>query len=138
MLDQSLINPVIVEALHIGLTHLLTENIIWVKFKKKDGNIRELNGTLIPCLLPEKKIKESSTPRKENVETVTIYEIGNDFRSFRIENLIDSRILSDLESDAVLEAAGIVPDDDAEEFKFGGESEGEDDPTWGLDDVSRK
>jgi hypothetical protein len=74
----------IVEALQLGKVHL--------QFKKVNGELRNMFGTLNSEYIPEDKIPEEGKERKSNEEIVVLFDLEvNDWRSFRTENLIEYR-----------------------------------------------
>lgn len=74
----------IVEALQLGRVHL--------QFKKVNGELRNMFGTLKTDYIPEDKIPKESKERKSNEQIVVLFDLEvNDWRSFRTENLIEYR-----------------------------------------------
>lgn len=74
----------IVEALQLGKVHL--------QFKKVNGELRNMFGTLNLEYIPEDRIPEEGKERKSNEEIVVLFDLEvNDWRSFRTENLIEYR-----------------------------------------------
>lgn len=67
----------------------LKNGIHTVTFTKVDGTQRTMPCTLDPALLPVVELRESSTQRKTNLETLKVYVTDiNQWRSFKIQNLI--------------------------------------------------
>jgi hypothetical protein len=62
-----------------------------VTFTKVDGTERTMPCTLDPAILPVVEItEEKRVPRKINPDTMRVYVTDiNEWRSFRIENVID-------------------------------------------------
>ena len=68
-----------------------------VKFTKVDGTERTMPCTLDPSILPQVDItEEKKLPRKINPDTMRVYVTDiNEWRSFRIENVIEITSLGD-------------------------------------------
>jgi len=61
---------------------------ITVTFTKKDGTERVMSCTLKPELLPEQVLKEGSTPRKENLDSLRVFDLEKkEWRSFIIKSI---------------------------------------------------
>jgi len=69
----------------------LANGIHNVRFTKVDGTERTMPCTLDPAILPVVEItEEKKVPRKINPDTMRVYVTDiNEWRSFRIENLIE-------------------------------------------------
>lgn len=85
------INPVLAEALHLGIKEILKRGVYKVTFKKtSDGTIREMTCTLNNKLLPPMVETADVKPyKKPNFNVVSAYELGNDWRSFKVDSIID-------------------------------------------------
>lgn len=60
-----------------------------ITFKKKDGSLRELFGTLDDSILPERASNELHKTRLLDWETFTIWDIeAEGWRAFKTANLI--------------------------------------------------
>jgi len=61
-----------------------------VQFIKANGDFRDMMCTLNETLIPEESLpKTETTPRKENLETIRVYDIrACGWRSFRVESVI--------------------------------------------------
>jgi hypothetical protein len=74
----------IVEALRDGTVHL--------QFKKVNGDLRNMIGTLNSSLIPEDKVPVEGKERKETEALVVLFDLEvGDWRSFRTENLVEYR-----------------------------------------------
>jgi hypothetical protein len=75
----------ILEQLHAGPTRVV--------FKKVDGELREMNCTLMEDLLPPRPQEESTTPaRKENPDVQSVWDIDKAaWRSFRWANIVEDK-----------------------------------------------
>jgi hypothetical protein len=76
------------------LLAMLQNRIVEVKFRKADGNVRTLRGTLLDEYLPEKYRKEGITPddlmEELPANLVTMWDVdANDWRSVRTDRIID-------------------------------------------------
>jgi len=75
---------------------MLTENICEVTFTKVDGSVRVMPCTLNSAHIPPAPIKEDKKPKKVNPEVVSAYCIDKqEWRSFRVANVTDIKILND-------------------------------------------
>lgn len=92
---------VLIEALSIGLKELLKNGVYQVRFKKSsDGSIRDMTCTLKPDMLPPVEVKEVKEGAGVKVKTpnpyvVSVYEVGNDWRAFKTDSIIDISKISD-------------------------------------------
>ena len=75
--------------------HLLGQHQCQVTFTKVDGTERKMPCTLKPDLLPQIEISENkNTTRKENTEVLRVFVTDiNQWRSFRVENFKDIRLI---------------------------------------------
>lgn len=70
------------------LGSVLKSNVVTVTFTKKDGTERVMNCTLNPELLPPAPITEDRTERKQNKDTMAVYDTeAKGWRSFTIKSL---------------------------------------------------
>ena len=61
---------------------------VTVTFNKKDGAERVMTCSLQPELLPTAPVKESTTTKKENLNTISVYDLNaQGWRSFIIKNV---------------------------------------------------
>lgn len=66
----------------------LKDNILCVKFRKKDQSTREMLCTLMESFLPISEKKEST--KKENDNVIAAWDIEKEaFRSFRLDSILD-------------------------------------------------
>ena len=83
-------NPLLQEAFHLGIKEILKRGVYKVTFKKTDGTTREMVCTLNSNLLPPMIETDDSKPHKKpNFSVVSAYELGNDWRSFKVDSIID-------------------------------------------------
>ena len=75
------------------IVSVLTTGIHNVTFTKVDGTERTMPCTLDPTILPVIELienEERKVPRKLNMDTLRVFVTDiNEWRSFRIENLIE-------------------------------------------------
>lgn len=72
-----------------SIKQILLNNVLVVKFTKKDGTVRDMICTLNPSLLPtvEKSDKE---PMKENLEVIRVFDLEvKEWRSFRLNSIMN-------------------------------------------------
>lgn len=75
-----------------GILDALSEGIVHLQFKKVNGELRNMRGTRKFDLIPEDKHPKVEDKREQNETIVVLYDLEvNDWRSFRIENLIEYR-----------------------------------------------
>ena len=76
------------------LYNLLRDNLIEIKFTKKDGSERILLGTLREEHLPKRDSeKESTETRKRSANTISVWDVENKgFRSIRKDSIISYAI----------------------------------------------
>ena len=83
---------VISDALFLDLRQLLQFRVVDIKFKKKDGSIRDMKVTLCPNLLPPREYNEDGTekpPHRHSDTTQVVYDLdAKEFKSFIKANLI--------------------------------------------------
>lgn len=67
----------------------LQNGVYDVKFIKADGTERVMTCTLMPSFLPENTVNEEATPRKENDNVISVWDLEKfGWRSFRIDSVI--------------------------------------------------
>jgi hypothetical protein len=70
------------------LIGMLKVGPLTVTFNKKDGAERVMTCSLQPELLPPVTVKESTTSKKENINTISVYDLNaQGWRSFIIKNV---------------------------------------------------
>lgn len=70
----------------------LSKGIVDLQFTKVNGDLRNMVATRAIDLLPEDKRPDSEDKREQNETIVTVFDLEvNDWRSFRIENLVEYR-----------------------------------------------
>jgi hypothetical protein len=70
------------------LKETLSKGVVTVTFDKRDGSLREMRCTLQPDLLPPQLLQENETPRKENLEVLSVWDIeSHGWRSFRMDSI---------------------------------------------------
>ena len=72
------------------LKHLYA-GIVNFKFKKKDGEIREMNATLVTSQMDPRQLKESSpNPSDGDSNLIVCWDVDNNgWRSFNIDSLTE-------------------------------------------------
>ena len=82
------------------LKYILKNHNCEITFKKVDGSIRVMPCTLkvesLPSISdPEYALKESKSPRQENLEVIRVYCLDKqEWRSFKINNLLAIKIIN--------------------------------------------
>jgi hypothetical protein len=82
------------------LIKTLKENICLISFTKTNGEIREMLCTNNSSYTPKKVMLEGQVikPRKENESVIPTFDLNKkEYRSFKIQNLLDIKILSQKE-----------------------------------------
>lgn len=75
------------------LKDLFAQNVVDITFKKINNEERKMTCTLKPEFLPPKENKEPSK-KAENEKVLPVWDLKQKaFRSFRIDSLIDYKIL---------------------------------------------
>jgi hypothetical protein len=70
------------------LSKQLSENVLEITFTKLDGTERVLNCTLDSNIVPQSTNEETKS-RKPNDAIMSVWDLeNNDWRSFRIENVV--------------------------------------------------
>jgi hypothetical protein len=78
------------------LLKILTENICVVDFVKVNGETRSMPCTLRSDIVPPQVIKEGKEPKKTNDSVMNVWCVDkNEWRSFKLENLISLEIKHD-------------------------------------------
>ena len=74
-----------------ALRDSLSNSIMTITFLKKDGCERVMKCTLKNNLLPKTESNETKTPRKENLSTLSVFDLEKqDWRSIILENIIST------------------------------------------------
>ena len=67
---------------------VLSNNIVGVKFTKRDGSERDMRCTLREDIVPQYE-KKTDKVKKENLDVVAVWDIDKkEWRSFKISSLI--------------------------------------------------
>lgn len=75
-----------------GILEALGQGIVDLQFKKVNGDLRNMRATRKFDLIPEEKHPKTEDKREQNETIVVLYDLEvNDWRSFRIENLVEYR-----------------------------------------------
>jgi hypothetical protein len=70
------------------LKETLSKGVVTVTFEKLDGSLREMRCTLQADVLPPMLLQEDAKTRKENLDTLSVWDIeANGWRSFRIDSI---------------------------------------------------
>jgi hypothetical protein len=70
------------------LVEQLKFGTITVNFTKKDGNSRTMECTLNPTFLPPSILKEDVGNKKENTNTISVFDVNaKGWRSFIVKNI---------------------------------------------------
>ena len=78
------------------LEKLLKQEILEIKFKKKDGSDRTMLCSLRKEFLPKQEINETKKVKKENENALAVWDLEKDsFRSFRIDSVTNYQIVSE-------------------------------------------
>ena len=71
-----------------ALKKALSEGIVRLSFKKKDGTIREMRATTMPDIV-QPLIKPNAAHRTQNPDVCAVVDVEkNEFRSFRWNSII--------------------------------------------------
>ena len=82
--------PKQIESKKQGIVKELQEGIVHLQFKKVNGDLRNMMGTLNLDLIPEEKHPKNDKTRKETEYLVTLFDTEvQDWGSFRTENLVE-------------------------------------------------
>ena len=72
----------------------LKRNVMKVVFIKINGDERVMNCTLHQSVLPEKYISEDIIKKKDNPDTISVWDIDkNGWRSFRLDSIVEFKIV---------------------------------------------
>jgi len=75
-----------------GILEALQDGIVDLQFKKVNGDLRNMRGTRKFDLIPEEKHPKTEDKREQNETIVVLFDLEvNDWRSFRVENLVEYR-----------------------------------------------
>lgn len=75
-----------------GILDALNEGVVHLQFKKVNGDLRNMVGTRCFDRIPEDKHPKTEDKREQNETIVVLFDLEvNDWRSFRIENLVEYR-----------------------------------------------
>ena len=82
--------PKQIESKKQGIVDELREGIVHLQFKKVNGDLRNMIGTLNRDIIPEEKYPLEGKERKESENLVVLFDTEvQDWRSFRTENLVE-------------------------------------------------
>ena len=82
--------PKQIESKKQGIVDELRQGIVHLQFKKVNGDLRNMIGTLNRDLIPEEKYPLEGKERKESENLVVLFDTEvQDWRSFRTENLVE-------------------------------------------------
>lgn len=75
-----------------GILSALSEGVVHLQFKKVNGDLRNMVATRMMDKIPEEKHPKTEDKREKNETIVVLYDLEvNDWRSFRVENLVEYR-----------------------------------------------
>lgn len=75
-----------------GILEALGDGVVDLQFKKVNGDLRNMRGTRNLDLIPEDKHPKGEGTIRESDTTVTLFDLEvEDWRSFRVENLVEYR-----------------------------------------------
>ena len=81
----------LLESKRQGILDELNQGVVDLQFKKVNGDLRNMTATRDLSLIPEENHPKSEMSDK-NTEIVTLFDLEvKDWRSFRIENLVEYR-----------------------------------------------
>ncbi len=85
-----MMTPKQIESKKQGIVDELRQGIVHLQFKKVNGDLRNMIGTLNRDLIPAEKHPQEGKERKENENLVVLFDTEvQDWRSFRTENLVE-------------------------------------------------
>jgi hypothetical protein len=85
-----MMTPKQIESKKQGIVDELREGIVHLQFKKVNGDLRNMIGTLNRDIIPEEKYPLEGKERKESENLVVLFDTEvQDWRSFRTENLVE-------------------------------------------------
>lgn len=75
-----------------GILEELSKGVVDLQFKKVNGDLRNMVATRSVDLIPEEKQPKSEDKREQNETIVVLFDLEvEDWRSFRVENLVEYR-----------------------------------------------
>lgn len=81
----------VLESKRQGILEELRQGIVDLQFKKVNGDLRNMRGTRSLDIIPEEK-HPNGNGSEDNTNIVTLFDLEvEDWRSFRIENLVEYR-----------------------------------------------
>jgi len=87
------VSPKLLESKKQGIVDELRKGLVNLSFKKVNGDLRIMIGTLCEDFIPESEIPEKGKERPENENLVVLFDTEvQGWRSFRTENLVEYRI----------------------------------------------
>ena len=85
-----MMTPKQIESKKQGIVNELREGTVHLQFKKVNGDLRNMIGTLNRDLIPAEKHPQEGKERKETENLVVLFDTEvQDWRSFRTENLVE-------------------------------------------------
>ena len=85
-----MMTPKQIESKKQGIVDELRQGIVHLQFKKVNGDLRNMIGTLNRDIIPEEKYPLEGKERKESENLVVLFDTEvQDWRSFRTENLVE-------------------------------------------------
>ena len=82
----------VLESKRQGILEELRQGIVDLQFKKVNGDLRNMRGTRNLEMVPEEKHPKTEDKRDQNETIVVLFDLEvEDWRSFRIENLVEYR-----------------------------------------------
>lgn len=83
----------LLESKKLGILEQLHKGVVDLQFKKVNGGLRNMMGTLKEELIPEKdRPSADASERVVNDNIVVLYDLQVEgWRSFRVENLVEYR-----------------------------------------------
>jgi hypothetical protein len=85
-----MMTPKQIESKKQGIVDELRQGIVHLQFKKVNGDLRNMIGTLNRDLIPSEKHPLEGKERKETENLVVLFDTEvQDWRSFRTENLVE-------------------------------------------------
>ena len=85
-----MMTPKQIESKKQGIVDELRQGIVHLQFKKVNGDLRNMIGTLNRDIIPEEKYPLEGKERKETENLVVLFDTEvQDWRSFRTENLVE-------------------------------------------------
>lgn len=82
----------LLESKRQGILEALSEGVVHLQFKKVNGELRNMVATRNFDKIPAEKHPTTEDKREQNETIVVLFDLEvNDWRSFRVENLIEYR-----------------------------------------------